>query len=190
MKWTQLEGTHVFNEAKMCYDDNELEYHNWNHILNMYRWADAFGIEYNIALDLAILAHDVVYDNEPFKEERSALWLMQYSALMSPLDLVRACKLILTTVDHTPNSNPGNDLIKLDLADFLSESRRKINMENIKDECIYLYGISDDEFYDKQCSFLLQLSTRLSFSGDRLIEAIRSCIHKTAIDTKEMILNI
>lgn len=115
--WTQLEGTAIWEQArsKMAEDPRRI-YHTWEHILRLYGWAQEFGLPYSRALDLAILCHDVIWDEKGDNELRSIQWMMQHLPDNDP-DAGRAALYIETTITH--EIGEGCELLVLDLADFL-----------------------------------------------------------------------
>jgi hypothetical protein len=86
-----------------------------DHVIRLYEWAEDFDLPYSRALDLAILCHDVIWDENPDKEMRSIHWMMEQLVDGDP-DAYRASRYIETTIDH--DIDEGCELIFLDLADF------------------------------------------------------------------------
>jgi hypothetical protein len=80
LTWSKISNTDLAEKAKAQYNlDPRMRYHNWGHIQNLY-WAaeHMYGFEYDLDLDRAILTHDVIYDEHPLKELRSAKWLLDH----------------------------------------------------------------------------------------------------------------
>ena len=78
--WTQLAGTAVFAAAReqMSWDPRR-RFHNFDHVVRLYHHAaKTFGFVYDRALDLAILAHDVINDGNLDCELRSVAWLRDH----------------------------------------------------------------------------------------------------------------
>lgn len=128
--WTRLEGTELWSAAAAAYRANGHIYHSFHgHIASIYAHAERLGMEYDLSLDRAILAHDVVMDHRGNNERRSAGWL---NAHLDQED-ARATELILTTIDHRP-SHPDNRLALLDLAGFIRSEERRVNTRLLRDE--------------------------------------------------------
>jgi hypothetical protein len=121
--WTRLEGTSLWSAAEKAYVENGHAYHALDHhIRGIYRQAQALDLPYDLHLDRAILAHDVILDDLGNNELRSADWLDDH--LEAPDASAR--KLILTTIDHA-TVNPDRRMALLDLIDFTDQGRRRLN---------------------------------------------------------------
>ena len=73
MKWTRIAETELGAAAWDILDSSRCEYHNGWHVLAMYDYLDKTNEPYDECLDWAILFHDIVYDDQPQKEYRSAV---------------------------------------------------------------------------------------------------------------------
>lgn len=146
--WTRLEGTQLWADVEAAMQQPAgRHYHNMNHIRQIYKHAAlTFELPYDKSLDLAILAHDVIYDNMPNKELRSAEWLFDR------IGDVQADKHILKTIDHAPTAD--NRMIILDLADFMDQLQTERNYEAILDESLALYGCTRVEFFEANITAL------------------------------------
>lgn len=154
--WTRLEGTAIWEKAKAEYQrDSRRIWHAFNHILRRYEIAAALDIPYDINLDLAILCHDVIFDEFPQKEARSAQWLVDE---IGSLASRKPCELIMTTETHMPGSD--NRMIMIDLYDLLSESRTQEDREMIRLESMALYGITSEQFDIENRKFFAAMSQR------------------------------
>lgn len=139
--WTRLEGTELWNAAAAAYNANGHAYHSFHgHIESMYSHAERLGMDYDLSLDRAILAHDVVLDHHGNNERRSADWLEVH---LEEED-AKARELILTTIDHRP-SHPDNRLALLDLAGFIRPEERRHNTRLLRDEAQRNAGLNFDQ---------------------------------------------
>ena len=139
--WTRLEGSDLWASAAGSYRANGHAYHDLGgHIRRVYGHAERFGIPYDLSLDRAILAHDVILEGKGRDEELSAAWLDRRLERADPL----ALQLIMTTVDHKP-SHPDARLALLDLADFIDPGQSRINSRLLRDEARLNRGQDFDE---------------------------------------------
>lgn len=147
--WTNLEGTALWEAAKREYQrDPRRHFHNFDHVLRRYWHAEhTLGLRYDAQLDKAILAHDVIYDDAPEKERRSAEWLVEHDGL----DNLDACRHIIATAAHEIRAD--NRMIILDLLDLADPKRRLTDRELIRTESIALYGIDSASFSRANASF-------------------------------------
>lgn len=138
--WTRLEGTPFWDAAARQYAKNGNEYHNLDHVKRLYAHAERFRLPYDLSLDRAILAHDVILDLAGGNEARSAVWLRDQ---LGEEDRV-ATRLIMTTVDHDPQHSDRR-LALLDLADFLDPDRSRTNTGLLRLEAERMRGDAFDE---------------------------------------------
>lgn len=138
--WTRLEGTPLWDAAAWNYAKNGLNYHNLDHVKRLYAHAERFRLPYDLSLDRAILAHDVILDLAGGNEARSAVWLRDQ---LDEEDRV-ATRLIMTTVDHDPQHSDRR-LALLDLADFLDPDRSRTNTGLLRLEAERMRGDAFDE---------------------------------------------
>jgi hypothetical protein len=110
------------------------------HVCRLYAHAARFRLPYDLSLDRAILAHDVVLDRSGGNEARSAVWLRDH---LGEEDRV-ATRLIMTTVDHDPQHSDRR-LALLDLADFLDPERSRLNTGLLQMEAERALGDAFDE---------------------------------------------
>jgi len=159
--WTKLNKDGIWNHAAMKYmNPTGRTYHNMQHIVDLYSYAQELKIPYDINLDVAILFHDIVYDKEDNKEIRSAYdfygvvknVIGNLSAIpekvFMPFGVIQPEKVadyILTTINHAPMSNEGQELVLLDLYGFADNNKRKQNFVNLMDEIENLYEIEVDK---------------------------------------------
>jgi predicted metal-dependent HD superfamily phosphohydrolase len=161
--WSKLIGdtykteTSVQIIAKEYYDRGGRVYHNWRHILDCYDYLEKNSVAYDADLDYAVMHHDIVYDNQPYKELRSAeLMLKWYPSRKT------AAEIIMSTADHNIASIAMDDLlsihmIKADLHQLADPAQSTRNYVKIMDESIGLYGITPLEFATGNATFMMQL---------------------------------
>lgn len=137
--WTKLEGTELWEKAKDQYDANQHAYHSFEHVRTLYYHAEALGLPYDISLDRAILAHDVILDGQPRPEYRSAQWLQKH--LPQPDE--EAAGLIMSTVQHIPG-NGDSRLAVLDLMNFTRPETRRRDSRLLFEEAKRREGVEFD----------------------------------------------
>lgn len=160
--WTKLTKDGIWNHAAMKYmNPVGRSYHNMQHIVDIYTYAHKLRIPYDIDLDVAILFHDIIYDEKDNKEIRSAYDFMEIvrnvigKTLMSVPDKVlmpfgvinpnRVADFIMSTINHAPQTADGNEMVLLDLYGFADHRVRENNLLNIIDEIENLYKIEIDK---------------------------------------------
>lgn len=161
--WSKLIGTFkARNEtsiqiiAKEMYDCNNVAYHNWGHIMDCYEYLEAAGVPYNEALDFAVMHHDIVYDDQPEKELRSAEWMLA----MYP-DQTEGYDIIMATADHSiiKRSLLCSHMIKADLHQLGDPLKALINYNKILLESQMLYGVSLLDYASANTNFMRGLRT-------------------------------
>lgn len=156
--WTRLEGTPLWHMARREHDrDPRRKFHVWAHPLRLY-WhaANTFHLPYDPDLDEAILTHDVIYDEHPFKERRSADWLIAHSGH----DSHRGVEQIMKTEHHAITDD--NRMVKLDLADFAFPSTVGPNRDLIEEESMALYRINARAFRAANIDFVEGMLGRIT----------------------------
>lgn len=144
------------------YPNSDLAYHNADHVLSMYEFLELNRVPYDKALDLAILYHDIVYDEHSDKEFRSAQLLYDdRSRIESPEIIGRAIKMILATREHVAEDDEVKWIVKADLHQLTSRSLAIKNFSKILDESVYLYGVSEHDFAKANISFMRGLQARV-----------------------------
>lgn len=142
--------------AQERYEANGLPYHNWDHVVAMMAmlldWNPLLSEEDRIALEMAILFHDVVYDPQRSdNEERSAiiathqLSRTKYSHLSD-----QVASAILATAHHHPTNELEKLLVDLDLAILASDQYDEYT-QAIRKEFSF---VSDDDFKKGRGRFL------------------------------------
>jgi len=143
--WSKLLHSEMGEFVAEYMDDPRRKYHNINHVRRLYEIANLLNIPYYSKLDLAILWHDVVYDEHPDKEIRSAELLketaQEYPEWFEGVIVSSANEMILNTINHKyiPQIDPW--LIRLDTTDLSYTQQRYENFWLIVDEAKELYGI-------------------------------------------------
>lgn len=170
--WSNLVGTNVWNEARAAYQSPAgRHYHNFDHVLRLYEIADDKQLPHDPALDLAILAHDVIYDDAPDKELRSAEWLLDRSNLLGPDIAGKAADLVMTTARHKPGAD--DRLVLLDLHDFRDLERSLENRELLVCEFRDLVGVERDGFIAGNTKFLKAMAADIERGLDQALKADR-----------------
>lgn len=159
MTWTQLTDTPIWRAAEATYKaDPRRKYHTWNHVHRLYHHAEhTLALPYDRDLDLAIMAHDVIYDEHPDKELRSAEWL---KAMMG-VGYERAYEIVMQTFNHTLIQGGDNRIVLLDLADLSIPEKVIWNRDAVMAEFKALYGISEAEFNAGNASFFNAFALRI-----------------------------
>lgn len=159
--WSRLQGTAIWDKAEAAYASPAgRHYHNIGHVLRLYEIAERSGLRYDRALDLAILAHDAVYDDEPEKERRSADWLLENADEDEDLGvLASAERLVMSTADHAPSAD--NRLVLLDLHDLGDPGLSLANRELVAQEFGALMGVSREQFLPGNAKFMLGMADRI-----------------------------
>ena len=158
MTWSQLQNTSIWRAAEATYKaDPRRRYHTWDHVHRLYHHAErTLNLPYDRDLDLAIVAHDVIYDEHPKKELRSAEWL---KAMMG-IGFERAYDIVMQTCDHTLIKDGDNRIVLLDLADLSIPERVIWNRDRVMEEFMALYGIDETAFNAGNVSFFAEFLTR------------------------------
>lgn len=176
--WTRLHETEAFHLAKNLQQSSmRRAHHNWDRILRIYGLArDSLHYPYCPALDKAILCHDVIFDSNPDREERSVKWMFDHFELSD--DIQVAATLIRSTRDY--QSNTDMRLVLLALSDFAWCDTRDKLIHNLGREAVAIHGLSIDDFQISFCRFICDLlrkfkqsdTSRLNDREMRLYQAI------------------
>jgi len=156
--WSRLIASDLGQAAKKAYQsDPARAYHNWDHVLRLFWHAEhTFALAYDADLDMAILAHDVIYDAAPQKEQRSAQWLRDHAAGNAD----KAVEHILKTIEHRPSED--NRMVLLDLADLALQDRAGPNLDRIRYESEALYDVNAQQFLTANIKIMTGLHDRIS----------------------------
>ena len=172
--WSKLIGDTPRTEssvqivAKDYYDMNHCAYHNWQHILDCYQYLELANVPHNEELDYAVMHHDIVYDNKPDKELRSAeLMLEWYPTRTAAYDIIMA------TADHKIAKRDlfSLNMIKADLHQLCDPVMATRNYVKIMDESVSLYGITAHQFATNNAIFMMNLQNtvfeNMQIDGDQ-----------------------
>jgi predicted metal-dependent HD superfamily phosphohydrolase len=136
------------------YSENNLSYHNWGHIQEMFMIADSLGIKLSQSQELAILFHDVVYKaGAKDNEEKSAYFMRkELEDTGIPESVIeQAEQIILDTATHQPSIPESKVVLDLDMAHLSFDFNIFLYYrDKIKEEYPY---ISDEDFYQGEISF-------------------------------------
>lgn len=159
--WSRLQGTPIWAKAEAAYAAPDgRHYHNMGHVLRLYEVAEQAGVRYDRALDLAILAHDAVYDDKPEKERRSADWLLENADAEEHLGVLAAAeRLVMSTADHAPGAD--NRLVLLDLHDLGDRVVSLENRELVAAEFGALMGVGREDFLPGNARYMLGMAARI-----------------------------
>ena len=171
-RWTRREGTEIWNAARAVHaEPSGRHYHNFDHVERLYEIAAEQDFTYDPALDLAILTHDVIYDDQPHKERRSADWMLGFAPVPPNAIWQTAADLILSTINHRPG---GDDrLALLDLHDFGDLERGLHNRELLAREFEELAGIEPESFLAANTAFMAKMADRIEAELDLAQEETR-----------------
>jgi hypothetical protein len=149
--WSKLLNVGVGIIAKDYYDLNRCQYHNWQHILDCYQYLEQNSVAYSKDLDYAVLHHDIVYDQWPNKEARSA----GFVTTKYP-DVTGAIEPIMATVDHNirGRSEIARWMIRADLHQLADLKLAAANYVKIMNESTDLYDIDLQTFARNNQQFM------------------------------------
>jgi len=173
--WTRIQYTELATEAHILMNENEIkgcEYHNNDHIDEMYQYLEDTGEPYDEALDWAVLFHDAVYDAEPEKESRSARLFVEMCDKfrgfnLRPSEQAKVHGLIMRTRTHEVHpgaSEAAKAIIRADLHALTDKTKTIRNFVKIMNESINLYDCSVEEFAENNIKFMEGLKERMMFN--------------------------
>jgi hypothetical protein len=171
--WTRLQGTVLFQlAAETMSRSKRRHYHNFNHVIHLYRHAQyTFAFAYSRALDIAILAHDVIFDSLPDRELRSIEWLRIHLGEDDP-DFAEAVEMIIATIDHRLTADYR--MVLLDLADFIEPVTSDENTDLLRLEAADLHGVRGVGFSMSCEAYLGGLVERVRENPNLLMEHHRN----------------
>lgn len=151
----------AWEDLQTRYSEPHRYYHTWGHIENMLETFEEikYNLDNRVAVEMAILYHDVIYDPNSFdNEERSADLSME---LLSPMYIYNVREIVETLILHTKEHKiheesyvAGGDLgyfLDMDLASLgVSEEQFDINGKNIRKEYAHL---TDEQYNAGRLSF-------------------------------------
>jgi hypothetical protein len=170
--WSKIQYTLLATEAYILMSENEIkgcEYHNNDHIDDMYQYLEDAAEPYDEALDWAVMFHDVVYDAEPEKESRSARLFVEMCDKfrgfnLSPSEQAKVHGLIMRTKTHEVHpgaSEAEKAIICADLHALTDKTKTIRNFVKIMNESINLYDCSVEEFAENNIKFMEGLKERM-----------------------------
>ncbi len=172
MKWTRIIDTKLGREAWDILEETTCDYHNGWHVLKMYNYLAETNEPYDECLDWAVLFHDIVYDNQPDKEYRSADMFIKKTAFYSNEctltfeDRCRVVNMIYATENHICKNSNQSAIIRADLHALTSPLDTYYNFQSILSESMYLYKIDEITFADNNIKFMSDLYKRVDMNVD------------------------
>jgi hypothetical protein len=162
MGWSRLIDTPLGLKARSRYmEESYRRYHTWAHVLRLYHHAEfTLRLPYDLDLDAAILAHDVIYDAAGRNEGRSADWLASADPDCSPASV----SMIHHTETHAPRED-DNRIILLDLMDLADPAHQMRNLFLIMEESCLMRSIHPKAHFQGAVQFLDGLVGRLSLEA-------------------------
>lgn len=152
--YSKLIDTSIGEEARQLYNLNNLQYHNFKHVLSCYNYLQC--LPYSSDLDYAVLYHDIVYDADQCKEQRSARLLLDKFP-----DEWEAARIIMKTLDHRivdTSDTFGNAMVRADLHELSDSFLATKNYYSILAESKQLYRITAADFAHNNISFMEDLA--------------------------------
>ena len=170
--WSRIQDTQLASEARGRIELNELAgctYHNLEHVESMYQYLADTNEPYDEALDWAILFHDIIYDEKPEKELRSAKAFLDMiksykGCSLRPAEQARTYGLIMRTVDHTvvTEVKGSSAVVRADLHGLTNQLTAFQNFGKIMLESMKLYNIDMVTFAENSEKFMTPLLYRVS----------------------------
>lgn len=172
LAWSRVQDTPLALEARGLIELNGLfgcTYHNFEHVESMYQYLADTNEPYDEALDWAVLFHDIVYDDQPEKELRSAKMFVEMSGKFGGFDLrpaeqARVYSLIMRTVDHVVicEVKGSSAIVRADLHGLTNGLTTYQNFGKIMTESMKLYNIDVVTFAENSEKFMCGLLSRVS----------------------------
>lgn len=166
--WSTIQETALAFHAHIMIDDNGCAYHNLEHVQSMYQYLADTNEPYDKALDWAVLFHDIVYDDKPEKEFRSAKKFVdmveRYGGCnLRPSEQARVYSLIMRTADHVvhPDVLNSSAIIRADLHALTDTVSTIRNFANIMEESCNLYSVDPKTFAEQSQMFMQELRKRV-----------------------------
>lgn len=175
--WSQIKDKSILADIAdariYCNELSGCHYHNIAHVNSMYQYLEDTNEPYDAALDWAILFHDIIYDNQPEKEKRSADFFLgkvekPVGCYLLPWEQERVHSLIMCTADHIvrPGTVGSSAIIRADLHGLSNTISAFNNFTLILKESIELYGIDEKSFAENSIQFMLGLRERVVMNMD------------------------
>ena len=159
MNWTRIADTKLAIEAWKILDESLNDYHNGWHVWKMYEYLHKTNEPYDECLDWAVLFHDIVYDNHPDKEQRSAEKFVEMTKLHEGCDLdffgkVEVVDMIYSTTTHEVKAPHHSAIIRADLHGLTNPVDVLYNYMSIMEESMWLYKIDEQTFAENNIRFM------------------------------------
>lgn len=152
--WGQLLTCELAAKAKTRMHNPSLTFHNWEHIERVTWHAEhTFAFPFDVSFGKAILTHDVVYDDKPQKEWRSAEWLFEMDG--ETATNIAAARHIMKTDGHQVTDD--NRMILSDLGNFMYPKMTHEDFYKVMMESMNLYKAKPDAIIDASLAFLSKL---------------------------------
>ena len=169
MTWSRITEHDLAKDAvgSITYyaDKLGLKYHDFDHVQAMYEYLEQTNEPYDEALDWAVLFHDIVYDEKPEKERRSARMLEFNGRIpkygVDEYILRDAFDMIMGTADHIVTSSKLSAIIRADLHGLTKPESVIRNFVNIMDESCKLYSVDSVTFAKNNEAFMQGLHERV-----------------------------
>ncbi len=168
--WTRLDqNSPIVFWAYMKLSENQkagCHYHNGDHVVAMYKYLSDTNEPYNEVLDWAVLFHDIVYDDKPNKEYRSAIMFSDMKEKYSGCDLNilnegTVAAMIMATENHCVAYKINSAIIRADLHGLSNRATAFKNFSKIMEESMVLYGIDEITFANNSEQFMRGLYERV-----------------------------
>lgn len=171
MNWSKITDTELAQAAWNILDSPRRAYHNDWHVASMYKYLEQINEPYDECLDWAVLFHDIVYDEKPDKEYRSAVMFSDMKAKYSgcdlnPLNEGHVAALIMATEKHYVTYPGWSAIIRADLHALTSPLDTFYNFYSILNESMYLYKIDEVTFANNNINFMEGLFKRVDMNID------------------------
>ena len=168
-KWSQINTIDpLFLTALRQIQLNGCDYHNIDHIAAMYQYLHDTNEPYDKALDWAILFHDVVYDELPDKEERSAKFFAELAlSVMEPDFVSDVEELIMATKLHIVEKPRWSPIVRADLHGLTDIETATKNSELIKSESMKLYDCTEKQWAENTVVFMQGLAKRVHDNAEK-----------------------
>lgn len=169
MTWSRITEHDLAKDAvgSITYyaDKLGLRYHNFDHVHAMYEYLEQTNEPYDEALDWAVLFHDIVYDEKPEKERRSAR-MLEFNGRIPKYGVDKyilrdAFDMIMGTADHIVTSPKLSAIIRADLHGLTKPESVIRNFVNIMDESCKLYSVDSVTFGENSEAFMQGLYERV-----------------------------
>lgn len=128
----------------------------------MYQWLNRNGIEYDECLDWAVLLHDVVWDELPDREFRSAVWAQEtLTGVLSDSQVRMVCDLIMSTIHHEVTRPEFSAIVRADLHSLVSPIDCIANYALLVQEAFSVCGVPLISYANGSLTYMQQLENRI-----------------------------